>query len=123
MWDPAVYQRFTAERSRPFFDLAGRVGATKPREVIDLGCGPGDLTATLTSRWPAARVIGLDSSPEMIASASAVEGVAFAVGDIRTFTPSPETDVLITNAALQWVPGHQELIERWIGELPAGAWF
>ena len=45
MWDPDQYQRFAGERARPFFELLARVGATDPRLVADLGCGPGGLTA------------------------------------------------------------------------------
>ncbi|BCJ55645.1 hypothetical protein Asp14428_71200 [Actinoplanes sp. NBRC 14428] len=71
MWNPAVYHRFGAERSRPFFDLVARIGAERPRGVVDLGCGSGELTATLAGRWPGARVTGLDSLPEMIAGATA----------------------------------------------------
>jgi trans-aconitate 2-methyltransferase len=123
MWDPAVYRRFGTERSRPFFDLTGQIGAEKPRAVVDLGCGPGDLTATLADRWPEARVTGLDSSPEMIERALALGvGVDFGVGDVRDWRPGPDTEVLITNATLQWVPGHRELLDRWAHELPAGAW-
>jgi trans-aconitate 2-methyltransferase len=123
MWDPAVYRRFATERSRPFVDLVGRIGAERPRAVVDLGCGPGDLTATLTGRWPGARVTGLDSSPEMIArAAAAAPGVTFTVGDVREWTPPPDTDVLVSNAVLQWVPGHGELLTRWAAALPAGAW-
>ena len=70
MWDPAVYHRYGRERSRPFFDLVARIRADRPREVVDLGCGSGELTATLAERWPEARVTGLDSSPEMIAAAA-----------------------------------------------------
>jgi len=124
MWDPAVYHRYGGERSRPFFDLVARVGADRPREVVDLGCGPGELTATLAGRWPGARVTGLDSSPEMIAKASALGSPAtFRVGDLAGWRPGPETDVVVTNAALQWVPGHQELITAWARALPDGAWF
>ena len=65
-WDPATYLHFADERSRPFVDLTQRVGATAPRTIVDLGCGPGQLTATLAERWPSAQVVGLDSSPEMI---------------------------------------------------------
>jgi trans-aconitate 2-methyltransferase len=123
MWDPTVYRRYGTERSRPFFDLVAQVGAEKPRAVVDLGCGPGDLTATLAERWPGARVTGLDSSPEMIERAIALgAGVDFGVGDVRDWRPGPDTEVLITNATLQWVPGHQELLDRWVRELPAGAW-
>jgi trans-aconitate 2-methyltransferase len=123
MWDPAVYRRFGTERSRPFFDLTGRVGAERPRAVADLGCGPGELTLTLAERWPGARVTGVDSSPDMIAQAAAHGGPArFELGDVHDWKPAPDVDVLITNATLQWVVGHQELLARWAVELPAGAW-
>jgi trans-aconitate 2-methyltransferase len=123
MWDPAVYHRYGSERSRPFFDLVARVGADRPRAVVDLGCGPGELTATLAERWPGARVAGLDSSPEMIEKARGLASpVDFGIGDVRDWAPGPEVDVLITNATLQWVPGHDELLTRWAHELPRGAW-
>jgi trans-aconitate 2-methyltransferase len=123
MWDPGVYQRYGSERSRPFFDLVAQIPADKPRAVVDLGCGPGALTATLAERWPAASVTGIDSSPEMIARA--VEGgfpVEFAVRDVREWSPGSEVDVVVTNATLQWVPGHQELLRRWAASLTPGAW-
>lgn len=66
MWDAAQYLRFGGERARPFFDLLAQVGAESPRYVADLGCGPGNLTAILARRWPRARVVGVDSSPEMV---------------------------------------------------------
>ena len=123
MWDPAVYRRFGTERSRPFLDLVRQIGAENPRAVTDLGCGPGDLTRTLATRWPDARVIGVDSSAEMIAKAAAGPGPAeFRLGDIAGWHPEPDTDVVVTNAALQWVPGHPAMLARWAAELPAGAW-
>ena len=69
MWDAALYLRFGGERARPFFDLLARVGAELPGYVVDMGCGPGNLTALLAERWPAATVCGVDSSPEMIEAA------------------------------------------------------
>src|SRR5689334_22500477 len=69
MWDAAQYLRFGGERSRPFFDLLARVGADLPGYVVDMGCGPGNLTAVLAERWPTAAVCGVDSSPEMIEAA------------------------------------------------------
>ena len=71
MWDAGQYLRFGGERARPFFDLVAQVGASDPRYVADLGCGPGNLTAALAQRWPNATVAGVDSSPEMIAAAQA----------------------------------------------------
>ncbi|MEH1166079.1 trans-aconitate 2-methyltransferase [Micromonospora sp. CPCC 205539] len=123
MWDPTTYLRYGDERSRPFHDLVARIPAEHPRTVVDLGCGPGHLTATLAGRWPASRVLGLDSSPEMIDRARALDApVEFTIADVRDWRPTGDEDVVVTNAALQWVPGHQELLRRWAVDLPAGAW-
>ena len=70
MWDATEYGRFADERARPFFDLLARVRAERPARVVDLGCGTGHLTATLSDRWPTAVVVGVDSSPEMLAAAA-----------------------------------------------------
>ena len=74
MWDAGQYLRFGGERARPFFDLVAQVGATSPRYVADLGCGPGNLTAALAARWPDAAVVGVDNSPEMIDAANGAAG-------------------------------------------------
>lgn len=124
-WDPAQYRRYADERSRPFFELVGRVGAERPRLVADLGCGDGALTATLAARWPDAVVEGVDRSPEMIAGAAprAVPGrLRFALADVREWCPEAPVDVLVSNATLQWVPEHAGLIDRWADALPAGGW-
>ena len=93
MWDPLQYQRFGDERSRPFFDLTERIHddpAHPPLTVVDLGCGPGNLTATLADRWPGAAVTGIDSSPAMIADARKHErsGLRFEEADITCWTPA-----------------------------------
>ncbi|MFF5989489.1 trans-aconitate 2-methyltransferase [Prauserella flavalba] len=121
MWDPAKYLDYGDLRARPFFELVARVEAEAPRRVVDLGCGPGNLTATLARRWPAAVVEAIDSSPEMVAAAREA-GVAAREGDVTEWTPAPDTDVVVTNAVLHWVPGHRELLRRWVAELPPGAW-
>jgi trans-aconitate 2-methyltransferase len=147
MWDAGQYLRFGGERARPFFDLIAQIGATSPRYVADLGCGPGNLTAALAQRWPGATVVGVDSSPEMIATAQAstvqasavrastVQGSAvrasegqeapnlsFALCDVWDWRPEQPLDVLVCNAVLQWVPGHDELLLRWADLLAPGGW-
>lgn len=127
MWDAQQYLRFGGERARPFFDLIARIGATDPGYVVDLGCGPGNLTQVLARRWPAAEVAGVDNSPEMIAAATSTyrggEGrVSFALGDVREWQPERRPDVLVCNAVLQWVPGHHELLLRWADLLAPGGW-
>ena len=130
-WDPAQYLRYADQRSRPFQDLLARVPAQRPRRVADLGCGPGNATALLCQRWPEASVIGVDSSAEMIEAAHAgADGVLTAAGrlaferaDLREWRPAEPVDVLITNATLQWVPGHLDLLRTLLDQVAPGGWF
>ena len=126
-WDPEQYGRYGSERARPFFDLISMVEIDRPRRVVDLGCGPGDLTATLADRWPDAQVVGIDSSQEMLGAAETqIDGrgnLRFELLDIAEWSPGPEDDVVVTNAALQWVPGHVDLLRRWLPQLTEGSTF
>lgn len=130
MWDPAQYLHFADERSRPFYDLAARIGAIAPGYVVDLGCGPGNLTASLAVRWPQAEVLGVDSSAEMITAAQQADyagpagqgQLSFVVGDINDWQPARPPDVIISNAVLQWVPNHLGLLPRWAADLAPGGW-
>jgi trans-aconitate 2-methyltransferase len=99
-----------------------RVDVDAPMRIVDLGCGPGNVTATLLERWPTATVLGIDSSPEMIAKASELAGprLDFAVGKIEAWQPDGPVDVIVSNAALQWVPTHPDLLPRWISTLRGG---
>lgn len=123
-WSPSTYLQFADERGRPFVDLLARVAPRDPEVVVDLGCGPGQLTATLTQRWPRARVYGLDSSPEMIQRAQehATDRLSFSVADLRLWQPAEPLDVLVSNATLQWVPGHRDLLPRLVAMLRPGGW-
>jgi trans-aconitate 2-methyltransferase len=115
MWNPSQYERFRDERKRPFFELLARVDAADPKQVVDLGCGTGDLTLVLAERWPSAQIVGVDSSEEMIAEASrrpAQERVRFELTDLAAWTPAAPVDVIISNAALHWLPDHATLLRR-----------
>ncbi|MFE7741289.1 trans-aconitate 2-methyltransferase [Nocardia sp. NPDC057455] len=120
MWDPQQYLAFDDHRSRPFFDLMTRVTAAGPQVVVDLGCGPGHLTAALARRWPEATVRALDSSPEMVAAARE-RGVDATLGAVQEWEPGPATDVVVCNAVLHWVPEHPRLMAQWMRRLRTGA--
>lgn len=122
-WDPLEYRNYDDERSRPFADLVARIGAQAPARIVDLGCGSGALTATLARRWPEADILGIDSSPEMLASAVAGPRLSFRLQDIADWdaaTASPA--VILSNAALQWVPGHSAMLAGWARALPVDGW-
>ncbi|MGW5742901.1 trans-aconitate 2-methyltransferase [Amycolatopsis sp. NPDC003861] len=121
MWDPGKYLDYADLRARPFHDLVSRIGAASPRRVVDLGCGPGNLTVSLRDRWPEAALECSDSSPEMVEAARA-RGLDAQLLDVRDWKPAPDTDVVVSNAVLQWVPDHAALLRRWASSLPAGAY-
>jgi trans-aconitate 2-methyltransferase len=123
-WDPNTYMKFGAERTRPAAELLARVPMESPKRVIDLGCGPGNSTELLVERWSDAEVIGLDSSPEMIAEAKA-SGIkaTFDLGDVSTWSPNKPFDVVYSNATLQWVSDHKTLLPRLMNAVAKGGVF
>jgi trans-aconitate 2-methyltransferase len=91
--------------------------------IADLGCGPGHLTEVLAKRWPAAQVVGVDNSPEMLEQARPLvipSRLEFVNADIANWSPPKPLDLLVSNAALQWVPDHESLIPRLAGMLATG---
>ncbi len=120
-WDPHQYALYGDERSRPFFELLARVPDRGYRSIVDLGCGPGNLTRSLAERWPEARVLGVDSSPQMLAESDAVKmpgRLDFQLADIAGF--DQPHDLIYSNAALQWLGDHEGLIPRLAGLVKPG---
>ena len=121
VWDPHQYLRFADERTRPAVDLVSRIAVESPSTVVDLGCGPGNSTRVLRSRWPQAHVIGVDNSVEMIDTARAEEPDAlWVVSGIEDWSPDSAYDVVFSNATLQWLPDHAGLISRLFGHVADG---
>lgn len=120
-WEPDLYRRFEAERTRPAEDLLARVGAIAPGEVVDLGCGPGNSTGLLLARFPSARVTGVDTSDAMLASARRrLPHARFVRGDVTSWMPEGPPDLVFANAVLQWLPDHASLFPRLFGLLAPG---
>jgi len=120
-WDPGVYLRFAGERLRPALDLLARVDLTAPARVVDLGCGAGNVTALLRQRFPAAAVVGVDSSEAMLAKArEAAPDCRFIAADIGAWVPDAPPDLIYSNAALQWLGDHASLFPRLLSLLAPG---
>jgi trans-aconitate 2-methyltransferase len=120
-WDPSQYNRFAAEREQAFWDLAALLRPVDRPVLVDLGCGDGRLTAALHGRLGAASTLGVDSSPSMLeqAAAHAGAGVSFVEADIARWEGSG-VDVVFSNAALHWVPDHEQVLRRWSAALRPG---
>jgi len=122
-WDAKQYLRFNDQRTRPCRELAARIAIETPKQVIDLGSGPGNSTSVLAERWPKSSLTGLDSSPEMIAAAQkAYPHRTWRVGDIAAWANSDQQtyDIVFSNAALQWVDDHAALLPKLLTRVAVG---
>lgn len=110
VWDPRQYLKFAGPRLRPALDLLAQIDVGDACSVYDLGCGPGNLTPFLMDRWPDAEITGVDTSEDMLARArEAHPGVTWRRADLTRWRPPAPADVLYSNAAMQWVDGHETL--------------
>ncbi len=120
-WDPKQYLAFDDHRLRPALELLQRIPLEAPERVVDLGCGPGNVTGYLRERWPEAAISGVDSSPEMLAAAKqSVLEVEWRQADMAAWTPEAPPDVIYANASLHWAEHHASLFPRLIGFLAEG---
>lgn len=103
-WSATQYLKFEDERTQPARDLLLRVPLAAPKTIVDLGCGPGNSTAVLESRYPSAQLLGIDSSPDMIRKARAtLPHREFIVGGLESYTPPSSVDLFYCNAVMQWL--------------------
>jgi trans-aconitate 2-methyltransferase len=120
-WDPNLYLKFFDHRLRPALELLDRVPVASPTVIYDLGCGTGHVTGIIAERWPSARVYGLDNSKAMLdTAAAAIKSARRIEADVRHWQPDEPPDLLYSNAALQWVEGHHDLLPRLVRCLKAG---
>jgi trans-aconitate 2-methyltransferase len=120
-WSASQYTKFEDERTRPVRDLLAQVRSQTVARAVDIGCGPGNSTELLKARFPDATVTGMDSSADMIAAAQQrLPGVQFEIDDIAAWRSPGPYDVILANAALQWVPDHAALLPALLAKLAPG---
>ncbi|MFD1141017.1 trans-aconitate 2-methyltransferase [Larkinella insperata] len=120
-WSAHQYTRFETERNRPIQDLLARIPSISVRTAADLGCGPGNSTELLQQRFPEAVITGMDNSPDMIEAArQRLPAIQFEVSDIATWSNPGLFDVILANAALQWVPHHEAVLPLLLNKLAPG---
>jgi trans-aconitate 2-methyltransferase len=112
-WQPTDYLKFGKERTQPSVDLVSRIALPDARRILDIGCGPGNSTAVLRSRWPKAELTGIDSSPEMIEKAKSDHASGkWVVADYRNWDAGETYDLVFSNATIHWIPDHERLFAK-----------
>ena len=111
-WNSEQYLKFKKQRTQPAVDLAKRIAADQPKNILDIGCGPGNSTAVLKERFPGAGILGVDNSENMIDKAKAsYPDLDFRICDVTCELDKLDTyDVVFSNACLQWIPNHRDFI-------------
>lgn len=129
-WDAASYSRTATPQRDWSGEVLDRLQLEGDENVLDAGCGSGEVTAALLDLLPRGRVIALDGSPSMLAEARrrlagpAREGrVTFIRRDLAALGPgeTPEpVDHVFSNAVLHWVPDHPALFRRFAAVIRPG---
>lgn len=112
-WNASQYLKFEKQRTAPAIDLIKKACVVNPKKIIDIGCGPGNSTAVLKEMFPDADILGVDYSDNMLEKAkSKYPDLSFmkcdAGNDLRNF--NERFDLVFSNACIQWIPNHKELI-------------
>ncbi len=117
-WNPELYRRFEAERTRPAAELLARIANRPVSRAADLGCGSGNSTALLLQTWPQADICGIDNSPAMIAAAQQrLPQCRFVETDLIRWQADAPLDLIFANASLQWTGNHEHLLPRLLAQL------
>ena len=120
-WDPEQYGRFADLRKRPALDLLCAVPPLPPGAVVDLGCGDGAVAEDLVSRHPDREIVGVDSSPAMLAAAKRRGAYRRLVeADITDWFPDTPTALIFSNSVLHWIHDREALIAKLAGLLVPG---
>lgn len=117
-WNPNLYMQFSSERTQPSIDLNSKINSVEPKTIIDVGCGAGNSTQVLVNRWPKAKITGLDSSPAMIQKAkNDYPNQEWIVADALSYESESKYDIAFSNAVIQWMPNHENLLKKFHGLL------
>ena len=120
-WDSEQYLKFEKERTQPSIDLVSKIQIDSPKNIVDVGCGPGNSTAVLKSHWPSANISAFDNSSEMLQHARKTDPtIDWFQADITSWIPDKKYDLIFSNAVFQWVPDHEIIFPKFVSFLNDG---
>lgn len=120
-WNPNLYLKFDQDRLRPALDLMARIPLDNPKHIVDLGCGPGNVSALLKDRWPKCHLLGIDQSQEMLTKAQAdYPQIEWQCADVAHWQPTQTPDLIFSNACLHWLGDHETLFPKLLSRASKG---
>ena len=120
-WSPEAYGRFRGLRLRPAIDLLMQVGELPEGDIVDLGCGSGQVGPALVGRWPSRKLIGVDMSAAMLEEAELVDCYGqLSRADVAEWAPDRPPALIFSNAVCHWLDDHARLFARLAASLCAG---
>lgn len=121
-WNPDLYLKFGKERTLPAKDLISRIHTENPVRILDIGCGSGNSTNELKLKWPNSEIIGIDNSSAMIEKAKLLyPDMEFKLMDAtKDLSSLGKFDIVFSNAAIQRMENHEDLLKSWIGLINTG---
>jgi trans-aconitate 2-methyltransferase len=115
-WNAPGYARVAGLQEAMAAEVLSLLDLKGTERVLDLGCGNGKVTAEIAARVPEGRVVGVDSSADMIAFALSHYGptvranLRFETGDVRRLLFREEFDLVVSFNALHWIPEQDEAL-------------
>jgi trans-aconitate methyltransferase len=108
-WDTVLYENKHAFVWQYGEDLLQLLNPQRGEQILDLGCGTGQLTEKI--RNFGAEVMGIDDAPTMIKKAKHnYPHLKFDVGDAKSFQVEKPLDAVFSNAVLHWIPEAEAVI-------------
>lgn len=121
VWSAQQYLKFEDERTRPARDLLAQIAQETIQSGYDLGCGPGNSTELLTTRFGTDVITGIDSDDDMLDKAKKrLPQTRFEQADLSDWRPKHKSDLFFANAVFQWLPNHLERLVTLMDHLNEG---
>lgn len=119
-WDAELYESKHGFVWEAGADLVSLLDPKVNEQILDLGCGTGQLTAKIAGSG--AQVTGIDSSQPMVDQAKAnYPSLRFLVVDALDMSFDEQFDAVFSNAVLHWIPEAHRVISRvWHVLKPSG---
>jgi SAM-dependent methyltransferase len=133
-YNPFDFSYFGYITIKRFADLAAPYVA-KAKSVLDLGCGPAEITCELARRFPHISFLGVDHSAKGIerakinAQALNLKNIEFQVADIEEFPANKDFDMILMFDSFhhlaqprRFVEGMQKSVAQFLLIEPRGDW-